>query len=494
MSRIILTVFDGLNPELVTPELMPRLSAFAAEGVQLTNHRPVFPSVTRLNAAAMVTGCYPGTHGLHGNLSLVPEYHPTEPMDALEPQLTDLTRRGGRVLLAPTLSEILAGHGLEYVATGVGTSGQAFMHHPRGDEQQLGATIHTDYALPRALYDDLVGRFGPWPEKGMPNNPRTRHATDVFIEYVLAERDPAVAMLWFSEPDTSEHATGPHSPEVHDAAAFADAQFGRMLDWLEATGRAADTNIVVTCDHGQSTIIEPLPLRDLLTAEGFAGPGEPGGVVIAGNGGAALFYATGQDTATTDRLAAWLMRQEWAGPILTADRHGPIPGTLPASVLGLDGPRTPDLLLSFAWRDAPNQHGMPGMVWASGGAAGRGTHGSMSPWEFRTFTAARGPAFRSSAAVEAPTGHTDLAPTFLHILDLPVPAHMDGRVIEEALEDGTPAAAPSVEVLEATREDASVVYRQTITVGGVPGGSRHLLAASVERTGALLRSGGPGGD
>ncbi|MGE3984967.1 MAG: alkaline phosphatase family protein, partial [Dehalococcoidia bacterium] len=83
MTKIVIVVFDGLNPELVVPEVMPRLSAFAAQGVQLANHRPVFPSVTRLNAASMVTGCFPGAHGLHGNLSLVPEYHPTEPMDAL---------------------------------------------------------------------------------------------------------------------------------------------------------------------------------------------------------------------------------------------------------------------------------------------------------------------------------------------------------------------------------------------------------------------------
>lgn len=481
-SRAILVVFDGLNTELVTPELMPNLCAFSEEGVRLTNHRPVFPSVTRLNAASMVTGCFPGTHGLHANLSLVPEFHPTELMDALEPQLTELRRRAGTVLFTPTLSHILAEHGLEYVAAGVGTSGQAFMHHPDGEDQPLGATIHTDYALPRHLYHHVVDRFGEWPEKQVPNSPRIERVTDVFLQYVLAERDPAMAMMWFSEPDSSEHATGPHSPETQESVRFADAQFGRLLAWLAATGRDAYTNVVVTCDHGQATIIEPVPLVELLAAEGFLPASEPGGVTVAANGGSALFYIDGRDTATADRLAAFLVQHEWAGPLVAADRHGPIEGALPASLLGLEGPRTPDLLLSFAWKDEPNQHGTRGMIWAAGGAAGRGTHGSMSPWEFCTYTAARGPAFRSGEVLDIPTGHPDLAPTFLRALGLPVPEHMQGRAIEEALATSDVLTEAEVETFEAERALPSGTYRQRLTLGRMPGGAWHLTGASVERT------------
>lgn len=478
MSRVVMVVFDGLNPELVTPELMPRLTAFADEGVRLTNHRPVFPSVTRLNAAAMVTGCFPGMHGLHANLSLVPEFDALQPMDALEPQLTQLREKTGGVLFTPTLSQILARRGLEYVAAGVGTSGQAFMHHPDGDAQTLGATIHTDYAMPRSLYQYVVDRFGAWPEKQLPNSPRIQRVTDVFLEYVLAERDPAVATLWFSEPDSSEHGTGPHSPVVEQAVRDADAQFGRVLDWLDHTGRAADTSVIVTCDHGQTTIIEPVPLTDLLAEAGFAQAGEPGGVILAGNGGAALFYVTDHDREVTDRLAAWLMAQPWAGPVLAADRHGSIEGTIPASEIGLDGTRTPDLLMSFAWRDELNAHGAPGMVYASGGAPGRGTHGSMSPWEFRTFTVLRGPGLKQATTLDIPTGHPDIAPTILQLLDLPVPEHMQGRAVREAFVGIETAQAPTTRTLEASRETPAGWYRQRLTVSAMPGGGQHLVAAA----------------
>jgi membrane-anchored protein YejM (alkaline phosphatase superfamily) len=43
MTQAVIFVFDGLQAELVTPELMPRLAAFADEGVRLTHHQPVFP-------------------------------------------------------------------------------------------------------------------------------------------------------------------------------------------------------------------------------------------------------------------------------------------------------------------------------------------------------------------------------------------------------------------------------------------------------------------
>ena len=48
----------------------------------------------------------------------------------------------------------------------------------------------------------------------------------------------------------------------------ADTQFGEFLDWLEATGRSAYTNIVALSDHGHYTIKEP---PQSLVEEGTAG-------------------------------------------------------------------------------------------------------------------------------------------------------------------------------------------------------------------------------
>ena len=38
-----------------------------------SDHRAVFPSVTRVSAASIATGCHPVRHGLHGNRMALPE-------------------------------------------------------------------------------------------------------------------------------------------------------------------------------------------------------------------------------------------------------------------------------------------------------------------------------------------------------------------------------------------------------------------------------------
>ena len=81
MSRVIVFVFDGLQKELVTEELMPNLKEFTSKGVRFLSHQPVFPTVTRVNSATMVTGCFPATHGLMGNTAIVPEFSKTKPMN-----------------------------------------------------------------------------------------------------------------------------------------------------------------------------------------------------------------------------------------------------------------------------------------------------------------------------------------------------------------------------------------------------------------------------
>ena len=84
MPLVVLIVFDGLQPSQITLELMPHLFEFKKLGANFTNNHPVFPSVTRANAATMVTGMNPGNHGLTANTLVVPEFMPNQVIPALE--------------------------------------------------------------------------------------------------------------------------------------------------------------------------------------------------------------------------------------------------------------------------------------------------------------------------------------------------------------------------------------------------------------------------
>ena len=152
------------------------------------------------------------------------DYDPSLVFSALEPVFAKIKAATGRTLLAPTLGDILSAHGLEYTAIGVGTSGNAYVHNPNADTVG-GATIHTDFTLPYRLHERLAARFGEWPGETSPNTPRFDHAVRILTEHIIPERSPAVALIWSSEPDKAQHATGVGSEGSDRAIREADEQF-----------------------------------------------------------------------------------------------------------------------------------------------------------------------------------------------------------------------------------------------------------------------------
>ena len=465
MTSVVIVVFDGLQPAQVIPELMPNLARLAAEGVTCNNHHAVFPTVTRANVASIVTGHQPGAHGLTGNMLVIPEFDSHRAIGALEPVLSEVAANTP-VLLQPTLGDILHRHGQEFIAVGTGTSGNAYLQNPNA-ETRGGATIHPDFCLPRPLHGDITARFGQWPDRRGPSAAKLARAVDIFTEYVLPERRPAVSLLWFSEPDSSQHAHGVGSEEAVAAIREADRQFGRLLEWLDKRGLSSDTNVIVVSDHGYSTISEVIDIEAALREAGFPPGGEPGGVAVAPNGGSALFYATSDTAATAGRLAEWLTAQPWCGALVASDAAGDIPGTLPARLIGLEGPRVPSLSMSFRWDSMANRAGYAGHAYSTNLAPGQGQHGSMSRHETRNVMFTRGPTFKQSVTIDTPTGNVDLAPTILHLLGLTGGETMHGRVLQETMRGGPETVEWHAATREAERDTPKGRYLQAITVSRV---------------------------
>ena len=461
-SKVLIVVFDGLQPAQITPVLMPNLSEFARSGVTFTNHHPVFPTVTRVNVSSLVTGCLPGRHGLAGNTFLCRDYDPHRVIPAMEPILQAISDATGQVLLAPTLADLLGRHGLQYVAIGTGTSGNAYLHNPNAAVAG-GATIHPDFTLPRPLYAELEARFGNWPDQDLPNTARLVHARRILTEYILPELDPAVAVFWSSEPDKTQHEDGVGLGRAPRALAEADAEFGEIMSYLEQSGRTSTTDVFVVSDHGYSTISEVIPVEPILRDAGFPAIDQSGGVAVANNGGSALLYVHEADPTVAAKLTECLTSLAWCGPLFASARVGQPAGTLPMSIVGIDGPRSPDLVMSFPWTSQENDAGYRGHAPATGGAVGQGQHGSLSRHELRNTGLAQGPSLRNGTLIATPTGNIDLAPTILHLLGLPINPAMDGRILTEALNESgdIPAAVCR------THSAASGGYSQNVQISEV---------------------------
>ena len=430
MTKLIIAVFDGLQPAQVCRELAPNIYSVAERGTVFENHHPVFPSVTRINAASMVTGMLPGLHGLAANSFVARDYDGTRVISALKTEMALIAETGLRVLNATTLQEILRPYDMQYIALGVGTSGNAYAHNPLA-ETCGGATIHPEFTIPAILENNIKNRFGEWPPELLPNLPRYEHAMNIFLEYVLGEISPEIALIWSSEPDKSQHMHGVGDEHSNYALKQSDEQFGRLLRFMDSNSMDVDTNLMIVSDHGYSTIIDNVDLENELKAAGFIIGGETGQVLVAPNGGCALLYVGGSDLDSSERISEWIMSQSWCGTVLVSERVGKIEGTLPLNLVGCEGPRSPDIVVSFRWTSEQNDNGYPGYVYSTGGSAGQGQHGSMSRYEMNNTLICAGPNFRSGERLLSPTGNIDVMPTALDLLGIPVPDNISGRILKE---------------------------------------------------------------
>jgi arylsulfatase A-like enzyme len=453
MPRIVIAAFDGLQPSQVTRERMPVVSKLADNGVRFLHNHASFPTVTRGNSTSLVTGVTPGKHGLTANKSIFPEFSKTEVIDALVPQLPEINRlTDGKLLLVPTLGELISANDLKWVSVVGGTSGNAYVQHPNADK--FGdVVIHHEFTNPPEHHATIIDRFGVWPPKKAPAADLVERTADVVIEYALGELNPDVLMVWFPEPDTSQHAYGIDSPEARAMYTLADSQLGRILDAIASDSPQDKPDIFIVSDHGYSTIDSVIDVHVELADAGFGPDSGDDHVVIAENGGSVLLYLPDNSEELTGRLLDWLNAQEWVGAIATELTNTGSKDYPAMREIGLEGPRSPDIAVAMrsTATELPAPLARSGAT--TGGKIGVGSHGGSSPAELHNTLIVSGPSFVSGLRSEMASGNIDVAPTILEILKLTQPDHFDGRVLHEALKsrdneaktEGTPSARQSPE-------------------------------------------------
>ena len=193
---------DGLGIDWLTPERTPVLHALAQQSLWCPDHHAVFPSVTRVSAASVATGCHPARHGLHGNRMALAEGAGFTVRDVGKPDFRDHMRRAtGGTLKVPTLAERTAGAGGFIGFSNVSPGAAYFLdpdnfghvYHRAGSFAPGGKSLE-----PLAVSHDTAG------DKAM---------TARFCDEVLRQRRPAVSILWLTDPDHTLHGTPLGSPQ-----------------------------------------------------------------------------------------------------------------------------------------------------------------------------------------------------------------------------------------------------------------------------------------
>jgi hypothetical protein len=381
-------------------------------------------------------------------------------------------------------------------------------------------------------------------------------ASKVVLPMFKARNKPFVLVFWSRDPDGSQHNNGDSlnavipgidGPTSMAGIKNADDNLAQLRKALDDLGLSATTDIIVTSDHGFSTISKEsktspsakagygdtpkdflpmgflaidlakaldLPLFDpndknAAVADGThpkAGNGLIGNdpakpdLVVATNGGSDLIYLPHRDKKLAARIIKALLEQDYVSGLFVDDKLGRYPGTLQMSQLGLKGKAvtpTPSIVVNFrsytTGCDQPTNCSVE--VADTVLRQGQGMHGSFGRGDTMNFMAAIGPDFKTGYVDPLPVSNADVGMTIAELMKLHPTGEggLVGRVMSEALPGGivpksatgTIRSKPAANGLRTIVKYQRVLSQRYFDVAGFPGRSVGLdEQAGQEKTAA----------
>jgi predicted AlkP superfamily pyrophosphatase or phosphodiesterase len=216
---VVLVSLDGFRYDYAKRYGAKNLLAIAAAGTSAPEGMiPSYPSVTFANHYTLVTGLYPGHHGIVGNVFYDPLRRQVYSYRD-ESAVTDGTWYGGTPLWV--------------LAEQQGMLAASFFWP--GSEADIQGVRPSYYAK----FDDQF-----------PNQKRVEQVL-AWLELPPAHR-PHFITLYYSDTDRAGHRYGPDSSQVAEAVHELDAELGRLRSGIQALKLAVD--IVVVADHGMAGV------------------------------------------------------------------------------------------------------------------------------------------------------------------------------------------------------------------------------------------------
>lgn len=350
--KVIVFVWDGLRPDSVTPNVTPNLAALRNHGVNFSDNHSVFPTFTMMNASSLATGTYPASHGFYGNTLYQPNAQGTDssgkPVDFSQPIFTEdygiiqglSSYYKGELYLVSTLFQKAQQAGLSTAA--IGKSGPAFIQDYADYYQDSvngngkGIILDEKLAFPISFAKDLQkAGFAtpkmttvnyqdktldqdknptavqtsalvnladkvtkdPRSDAGSPYSNANEYMMKVYLDYVLPVKKPDLSVVWFRNPDTTEHNYGPGSKAYIEALRSQDKMLGDLLTKLKTLGMDKNTDVIVVSDHGHSTVAGDPTVFPARLLNGAADGHATIGNIDQGNG-----FSVSGDTRTADLL------------------------------------------------------------------------------------------------------------------------------------------------------------------------------------------------
>jgi hypothetical protein len=527
--NVLLFVADGLRPGLVNEQTTPAIARLWKQGVRFANTHSMFPTFTTANASAMATGHKLGDTGDFSNtidagFQVLGAGESLTPFLESDPVLGDVDEHyAGDYLNQETVMKAARLAGISTATIGKLGPALIFDHTERSGQQTIVIDDMTGHNGGIVLSNDIQSRLT---SAGLgveaPSRGGTGHAGDVrkpgTLQTNAAQQDyflgaatkvvlplfkqrvrPFMLVFWSRDPDGTQHNQGDslnrlvpgiNGPTSLAAIRNADHDLAELLAALKSLGLDQTTDIIITADHGFSTITKEsatsfaatqayddvlpnhLPVGfvaldlahglDLLLidpdtkyAEILAGAHPAKGdaliggdkdhpiIVVAANGGSDLVYIPNGDRNVARRAVEVLSAQDYVSGLFVSNDLGDIPGALPISAIDLKGSAVtplPSIVVNFRSFSTGCADPLTCGVEVADTTLqqGQGMHGSFSRADTAIVGGALGPDFRTGFIDPAPSSNADIGKTIAHILSLNIPDadNLVGRALLEATPEG----------------------------------------------------------
>jgi predicted AlkP superfamily pyrophosphatase or phosphodiesterase len=214
---VILVSFDGWRWDYFDRALVPNVKALAARGVRAKELIPSFPSLTFPNHYTIVTGLYPGHHGIVENSMWDPMRRVKFTLSS--PEVRNGEWWGGEPIWVTAVMQGLRAHD---------------MFWPGSEAAIKGVRPNRWWPFDgKVLNEERVDRVLDW------------------LALPEAER-PSLVTLYFQEVDHAGHVSGPNSAELLEATVHLDAALGHLVSGVKKLGLEDRTTIVLVSDHGMT--------------------------------------------------------------------------------------------------------------------------------------------------------------------------------------------------------------------------------------------------
>lgn len=211
---VVLVSFDGFRYDYAERYNLPNFKKMIRNGASAESMTPSFPSKTFPNHYTLVTGLYPGNHGLVDN-------------DFYDPEMKKQYAIKNREMVGD--SSFYGGTPLWQLAQAHGLKAASFFWV--GSEVKIKGRFPDYYRL----YD-----------AGIKDEGRVQQTLD-WLKLPETER-PHFISLYFSLVDTEGHTSGHQSLKLKQTVQKADSLLGMLLNGVKNTG--LPVNVVVVSDHG----------------------------------------------------------------------------------------------------------------------------------------------------------------------------------------------------------------------------------------------------